>query len=154
MFVLPFEIPDDENPGYYNFTIYVKLSSSGIKVETIDLSVKVEYYADFTIVIDSTQLVGDPGVTHQLPVTIINSANADEEIDFIVEGLPSTWTYCVSFSGNCLNSLNVAKGATSDFILEITTAENEPANANGVYLSLVGTSSLNNKFEVRQSFKI
>ena len=58
------------------------------------------------------------------------------------------------FSGNCLNSLNVAKGATSDFILEITTAENEPANTNGVYLSLVGTSSLNNKFEVRQSFKI
>ena len=54
MFVLPFEIPDDENPGYYNFTIYVKLSSSGLKVDTIDLSVKVEYYADFTIVIDCT----------------------------------------------------------------------------------------------------
>ena len=41
VFVLPFEIPQDENPGYYNFTIYVKLSSSGIKVDTLDLSVKV-----------------------------------------------------------------------------------------------------------------
>ena len=154
MFVLPFEIPDDENPGYYNFTIYVKLSSSGLKVDTIDLSVKVEYYADFTIIIDPSQSVGDPGFTHELPVTITNNANANEEIDFIVEGLPSTWTYCVLFSGNCLNSLNVAKGATSDFILQITTSENEAANTNGLFLSLVGTSSLNNKFETRQSFKI
>ncbi len=154
IFVLPFEIPDDENPGYYNFTIYVKLSSSGIKVDTISLSVKVEYYADFTIIIDPAQSIGDPGFTHQLPVTITNNANADEEIDFVVEGLPSTWTYCVLFSGNCLNSLNVAKGATSDFILEITTSDNEPANTNGLFLTLVGTSSLNNKFEVRQSFKI
>ena len=154
MFVLPFEIPDDENPGFYNFTIYVKLSSSGIKVDTIELSVKVEYYADFTIVIDPSQSTGDPGFTHQLPVTITNNANADEELDFVVEGLPSTWTYCVLFSGNCLNSLNVNQGATSDFILEITTSDNEPANTNGLFLSLVGTSSLNNKFEVRQSFKI
>jgi len=154
MFVLPFEIPDDENPGYYNFTIYVKLSSSGIKVETIDLSVKVEYYADFTITIDPSQSTGDPGFTHQLPVTITNNANANEEIDFIVDGLPSTWTYCVLFSGNCLNSLNVAKGATSDFILEITTSDNEAANMNGLFLNLVGTSSLNNKFEASQSFKI
>jgi len=154
MFVLPFEIPDDENPGYYNFTIYVKLSSSGLKVHTIDLSVKVEYYADFTIIIDPSQSIGDPGFTHELPVTITNNANANEEIDFIVEGLPSTWTYCVLFSGNCLNSLNVAKGATSDFILQITTSENEAANTNGLFLSLVGTSSLNNKFEARQSFKI
>ncbi len=154
MFVLPFEIPDDENPGYYNFTIYVKLSSSGLKVDTIDLSVKVEYYADFTIIIDPSQSIGDPGFTHELPVTITNNANANEEIDFIVEGLPSTWTYCVLFSGNCLNSLNVAKGATSDFILQITTSENEAANTNGLFLSLVGTSSLNNKFETRQSFKI
>ena len=154
MFVLPFEIPDDENPGYYNFTIYVKLSSSGLKVDTIDLSVKVEYYADFTIIIDPSQSIGDPGFTHELPVTITNNANANEEIDFIVEGLPSTWTYCVLFSGNCLNSLNVAKGATSDFILQITTSENEAANTNGLFLSLVGTSSLNNKFEARQSFKI
>ena len=154
MFVLPFEIPDDENPGFYNFTIYVKLSSSGIKVDTIDLSVKVEYYADFTIVIDPSQSIGDPGFTHQLPVTITNSANADEEIDFAVEGLPSTWTYCVLFSGNCLNSLNIDQGATSDFILEITTPVNEPANTNGLFLTLVGTSSLNNKFEVRESFKI
>ena len=154
MFVLPFEIPDDENPGYYNFTIYVKLSSSGIKVDTIDLSVKVEYYADFTITIDPAQSTGDPGFTHQLPVTITNNANANEEIDFIVDGLPSTWTYCVLFSGNCLNSLNVAKGATSDFILEITTSDNEAANMNGLFLNLVGTSSLNNKFEASQSFKI
>ena len=154
MFVLPFEIPDDENPGFYNFTLYVKLSSSGIKVDTIDLSVKVEYYADFTIVIDPSQSIGDPGFTHQLPVTITNSANADEEIDFAVEGLPSTWTYCVLFSGNCLNSLNIDQGATSDFILEITTSDNEPANTNGLFLTLVGTSSLNNKFEVRESFKI
>ena len=36
-----FDIPQDENSGYYNFTIYVKLSSSGIKVDTLDLSVKV-----------------------------------------------------------------------------------------------------------------
>ena len=152
MFVLPFEIPDDENPGYYNFTIYVKLSSSGIKVDTIDLSVKVEYYADFTIFMDPTQSIGNPGFTHQLPVTITNNANADEEIDFAVEGLPSGWTYCVLFSGNCLNSLNVAKGTTSDFILEIKTSETQGPGT--ISLSLVGTSSLNNKFEERQIFNI
>ena len=52
MFVLPFEIPEDENPGYYNFTIYVKLSSSGVKVDTIDLSVKVEYFYCCNILIE------------------------------------------------------------------------------------------------------
>ena len=152
MFVLPFEIPEDENPGYYNFTIYVKLSSSGVKVDTIDLSVKVEYYADFTIIMDPTQSIGDPGFTHQLPVTITNNANVDEEIDFIVEGLPPGWTYCVLFSGNCLNSLNIAKGATSDFILEIQTSETQGPTT--ISLSLVGTSSLNNKFEERHNFNI
>ena len=153
-FVLPFEIPQDENPGYYNFTIYVKLSSSGIKVDTLDLSVKVEYYADFIINVIPSESIGDPGYTHALPVTINNNANADEEIDFDVEGLPSGWTYCVLFSGNCLNSLNIAKGATSDFILEITTMSNEPANINGISLSLVGYSSLNDKFTNHDSFKI
>tara|TARA_B100001250_G_scaffold407962_1_gene429563 strand:+ start:2223 stop:5156 length:2934 start_codon:yes stop_codon:yes gene_type:complete len=154
LFILPFEIPQNENPGYYNFTVLVKLSSTGIKVDTLALSVKVEYYADFTITIDPVQSIGDPGFTHKFPVTIINNANADEEIDFTVTGLPSGWTSCVLFSGNCLNSLNIAKGANSDFILEVTTLENEPANSNGVFLSLVGKSSLNNKFEVEQSFKV
>ena len=153
-FVLPFEIPQDENPGYYNFTIYVKLSSSGIKVDTLDLSVKVEYYADFIIDVIPSESIGNPGYTHVLPVTITNNANADEEINFDIEGLPSGWTYCILFSGNCLNSLNIAKGATSDFTLEITTMSNEPANVNGISLSLVGYSSLNDKFTNHDSFKI
>ena len=153
MFILPFDIPDDENPGYYNFTIFVKLSSSGIKVDTLELSVKVEYYADFTIIIDPHQSSGDPGFTHNFPVTIINSANADEEIDFMLE-LPTGWTSCVLFSGNCLNSLNVAKGATSEFTLQITTLDDEPANSAGIYLSLVGKSSLNNNYEASHDFKV
>ena len=94
--VIPFEVPQDENPGYYNFTIFVKLSSSGIKVDTVDFSVKVEYYADFTIDVVSSESVGDPGFTHALPVTIFNNANADEEITFDVEGLPPGWTYWVA----------------------------------------------------------
>ena len=153
-FVLPFEIPQDQNPGYYNFTINVKLSSSGIRVQTLDLSVKVEYYADFTIDVVPTESSGDPGFTHLLPVNIINDANADEEINFIVEGLPSGWSFCVMFSGNCLNSLNIEKGATSDFILEIYTMSNDPANVNGISLTLVGYSSLNDKFTNQDSFKI
>ena len=152
---IPFEIPDDENPGYYNFTMFVRLSSSGLRVETVEFSVKVEYYADFEMDVLPSQSIGDPGFTHSLPVTIINNANADEEIDFTVEGLPSGWTYCVLFNGNCLNSLNVAKGATSDFTLEVTTLQNEPANAvNGIFLKLVGVSSLNNKFSTFDSFTI
>ncbi len=153
-FTLPFEVPQNENPGYYNFSIDIKLSSSGIKVDSIDLSVKIEYYANFAIIIASDQSTGDPGVTHQFAVTIDNNANADDEIDLTVDGLPSTWTYCVLFSGNCLNSLNIAKGATTEFVLEITTPDNEAANTNGLFLNLVGTSSLNNKFETSQSFKI
>ena len=153
-FTLPFEVPQNENPGYYNFSIDIKLSSSGIKVDSIDLSVKIEYYANFTISIASDQSIGDPGFTHQFAVTINNNANADDEIDLIVDGLPSTWTYCVLFSGNCLNSLNIAKGATTEFILEIATPDIEAANTNGLFLNLVGTSSLNNKFETSQSFKI
>ena len=153
-FVIPFEVPQDENPGYYNFTIFVKLSSSGIKVDTVDFSVKVEYYADFTIDVVSSESVGDPGFTHALPVTIFNNANADEEITFDVEGLPPGWTYCISMNGNCINSLNILKGATSDFTLEITTMSNEPANINGISLSLVGYSSLNDKFTNRDSFKV
>ena len=153
MFILPFEIPEDENPGYYNFTIFVKLASSGIKVDTLELSVKVEYYADFTITIVPAQSSGDPGFTHNFPVTIVNNANADEEIDFILD-LPTGWTSCILFSGNCLNSLNVAKGATSEFTLQITTLDNEPANAVGVYLALVGKSSLNNNYEFSHDFKV
>jgi len=153
MFVLPFEIPEAENPGYYNFTIFVKLSSSGIKVDTLELSVKVEYYADFTITIDPAQSSGDPGFTHNFPVTIVNSANADEEITFNLD-LPMGWTSCVLFSGNCLNSLNVAKGATSEFNLEITTLDSEPANVVGTFLTLVGKSSLNNNYEASHDFKV
>ena len=58
------------------------------------------------------------------------------------------------FSGNCLNSLNIEKGATSDFILEIYTMSNDPANVNGISLTLVGYSSLNDKFTNQDSFKI
>ena len=68
--------------------------------------------------------------------------------------LPTGWTSCVLFSGNCLNSLNVAKGATSEFTLQITTLDNEPANSAGIYLSLVGKSSLNNNYEASHDFKV
>ena len=89
-----------------------------------------------------------------LPEFKKTNSNADEEINFDIEGLPSGWSYCVLFSGNCLNSLNIAKGATSDFTLEITTMSNEPANVNGISLSLVGYSSLNDKCTNHDSFKI
>ena len=99
LFVLPFEIPQDENPGYYNFTVYVKLASTGIKVETLELSVKVEYYADFTISMVSDQSTGDPGFTHEFAVTIVNNANAAEEISFVFEDIPSDWSYCILLMG-------------------------------------------------------
>ena len=99
LFHLPFEIPQDENPGYYNFTIYVKLASTGTKVETLELSVKVEYYADFTISMVSDQSTGDPGATHEFAVTIVNNANAAEEVSFAFEDIPSDWTYCILLMG-------------------------------------------------------
>lgn len=154
LFVLPFEIPQDENPGYYNFTVYVKLASTGIKVETLEFSVKVEYYADFTISMASDQSTGDPGVTHEFAVTIINNANAAEEVSFAFEDLPSDWTYCILFNGNCLNTLNIAKGASSSFTLEVTSPDYEPANVAGSYYTMIAKSSLNNKFEVHFDFKI
>ncbi len=154
LFVLPFEIPQDENPGYYNFTLYVKLASTGIKVETLELSVKVEYYADFTISMASDQSTGDPGFTHDFAVTIVNNANAAEEVSFTFEDLPSDWTYCILFNGNCLNTLNIAKGATSSFTLEVTSPDYEPANVAGSYYTMIAKSSLNNKFEVHYDFKI
>ena len=152
---LPFEVPSDASPGYYNFSIYVKQISSGLRVATIDLSVQVEYYADFVVDIAPADSTGNPGFTHKLPVSLINNANADDEIYLSVNNLPAGWTYCVLFNGNCLNSLLVSKGGTSEFILEIKTLDNEPANTvNGILLYLVGTSSLNNKAVSQDSFKI
>ena len=74
LFVLPFEIPQDENPGYYNFTVFVKLASTGIKVETLEFSVKVEYYADFTEVPSNSTVTGSTSLNHpfKLSVEIVN----------------------------------------------------------------------------------
>ena len=152
---LPFEVPSDASPGYYNFSIYVKQISSGLRVATIDLSVQVEYYADFAIDVKPSDSTGNPGFTHKLAVSLTNNANADDEIHLSVNNLPTGWTYCVLFNGNCLNSLIISKGGMSEFILEIKTLDNEPANTiNGVLLSLVGTSSLNDKAVSEDSFKI
>ena len=152
---LPFEVPSDASPGYYNFSIYVKQISSGLRVATIDLSVQVEYYADFVIDVTPSDSTGNPGFTHKLAVSLTNNANADDEIYLSVNNLPTGWTYCVLFNGNCLNSLIVSKGGTSEFTLEIKSLDNEPANkVNGILLSLVGTSSLNDKAVSEDSFKI
>ena len=58
------------------------------------------------------------------------------------------------FNGNCLNTLNIAKGATSSFTLEVTSPDYEPANVAGSYYTMIAKSSLNNKFEVHYDFKI
>ena len=123
-------------------------------METLELSVKVEYYADFTISMVSDQSTGDPGATHEFAVTIVNNANAAEEVSFAFEDIPSDWTYCILYNGNCLNTLNIAKGGSSSFTLEVTTPDYEPANVAGSYFTMIAKSSLNNNFEVHYDFKI
>jgi uncharacterized membrane protein len=50
--------------------------------------------------------------------------------------------------------LNIAKGASSSFTLEVTSPDYEPANVAGSYYTMIAKSSLNNKFEVHYDFKI
>ena len=59
-----------------------------------------------------------------------------------------------TFNGNCLNTLNIAKGGSSSFTLEVTSPDYEPANVAGSYYTMIAKSSLNNNFEVHYDFKI
>ena len=74
-------------------------------------------------------------------MTIVNNANAAEEISFVFEDIPSDWSYCILFNGNCLNTLNIAKGASSSFTLEVTSQVMN-ANVAGSYYTMIAKSYL------------
>ena len=44
-FILAFTVADNENPGFFNFTIDVILDEDDFKVAELPISVKIEYYA-------------------------------------------------------------------------------------------------------------
>jgi uncharacterized membrane protein len=88
-FSISFTVSENENPGYYNFTIDVILDEDNYKIEYFEVSVKIEYYADFYLdIIDSESFKG-PGEIHLFDVEITNNANIEDdiELDMFFKGL-------------------------------------------------------------------
>ena len=145
-FTVNFNVADDANPGYVNFTVDVILDEDDYKVTELMISVKVEYYAEFTIDVVEIESFAGPGETHTFNVDITNNANIGDDINLEITGLPEGWDTCILVNQVCSSKISVGKGKTSSFVLEITTNTNEAANTgNGVFLHLEAVSGLNSK---------
>ena len=145
-FSVPFTVSDNENPGYYNFTIDVILDEDNYKIESFEVSVKIEYYAEFYLDVIAIESFESPGDTHFFDVEITNNANIDDTISLSIFDVPLGWTTCFRINQDCFTEITVSEGMTSSFVLEITTNYDEPANtANGIFLYVEGVSGLNNK---------
>ena len=152
-FSVPFEVPSDTSPGYYNFTVVLIVDESGVTVDDVELSIKVEYYAEFILDVIEIESFDGPGATHVFSVELTNNANAEDDISLHVDGLPDGWNYCIG--SGCVTSLSVPKGQTTSFELKITSSPTEPADTfDGAFMSLVGVSGLNNKVSSFDTFTV
>ncbi len=145
-FIVNFQVADNANPGYVNFTVDVILDEDDYKVTELFISVKVEYYAEFAIDVVEIESFAGPGETHTFNVDITNNANIEDDINLEITGLLEGWDTCILVNQVCSSKISIGKGKTSSFILEITTNSNEAANTvNGVFLHLEAVSGLNSK---------
>lgn len=145
-FTVNFQVADNANPGYVNFTVDVILDEDDYKVTELMISVKVEYYAEFNIEVIEIESFAGPGETHTFNVDIMNNANIEDDINLEITGLPEGWETCILVNQVCSSKISIGKGKTTSFILEITTNPNEAANTgNGVFLHLEAVSGLNSK---------
>ena len=145
-FTVTFTVANDENPGFFNFTINVILDDDNFKVSEVKVSIKVEYYAEFVITIPQAESIANPGATHTFSVDITNNANIEDKIELEIMELPDGWEACILVNSVCSSEISVGKGQTSSFDIQITTNDNEAANTvNGVYLKLNAVSGLNDK---------
>jgi uncharacterized membrane protein len=152
-FTVPFVVPSDASPGYFNFTVDLVLNESGIKVDELVLSIKVEYYAEFAIDVIEIESFDGPGATHVFGVELTNNANAEDTIALHVKDLPDGWSYCIS--SDCVTSITVGKGQKESFELKVTSSPTEAADTlNGAFMSLVGVSGLNNKVDSYDTFTV
>ena len=103
-FPVPFEVPGDTSPGYYNFTVVLVLDVSVVTVDDCELSIMVEYYAEFTLDVIEIESFDGPGATHVFTVELTNDANAEDEISMHVDDLPVGWNYCIG--SDCVSSLS------------------------------------------------
>ncbi|MEC9332948.1 MAG: hypothetical protein VYA07_02730, partial [Candidatus Thermoplasmatota archaeon] len=143
-FTVPFVVPNDASPGYFNFTVGLVLDESGVTVDDVELSVKIEYYAEFDLQVMEIESFDGPGATHVFEVELSNNANAEDTIALYVDLLPDGWSYCIG--SDCTTSITVSKGQTKSFELKVTSSPTEAADTmNGAFMSLVGVSGLNNK---------
>jgi uncharacterized membrane protein len=154
-FSISFTVSENENPGYYNFTIDVILDEDNYKIEYFEVSVKIEYYADFYLdIIDSESFKG-PGEIHLFDVEITNNANIEDDIELEIMNLPEGWETCILVNEICSSKVLVGKGQTVYFVLQISTKPNEDANTvNGVTLKLSAVSGLNNLVSDHYYFKV
>ena len=154
-FNLVFTVADNENPGFFNFTIDVILDEDDFKVAELAISVKIEYYAEFIIDVLEIESFEGPGEMHVFNVEITNNANIEDDINLEITGLPDGWETCILVNTVCSSKVSVGKGQTSSFSLQITTNSNEAANVvNGVFLNLNAVSGLNNKVTNFDTFTI
>ena len=145
-FSIPFTVSEDENPGYYNFTIEVILDQDNYRIEYFDVSVKVEYYAEFTVEVIEIESFAGPGKMHIFNVDITNNANFEDDIQLEIMGLPDGWDACILVNQLCSSKVSVGKGKTTSFTIEILTNSNEVANTDtGIFLYLEAVSGLNSK---------
>ena len=152
-FTVPFAVPSDASPGYFNFTVGLVLDESGVSVDDVELSIKVEYYAEFDLQVMEIESFDGPGATHVFGVELSNNANAEDTIALYVDLLPDGWSYCIG--SDCTTSITVPKGQTKTFELKITTSPTEAADTmNGAFMFLVGVSGLNDKVTGYDTFTI
>ena len=145
-FVLTFTVAENENPGFFNFTIDVILNSDNFKVAEITMSIKIEYYAEFTIDVLDIDSYAGPGEMHHVTISIQNNANFEDDINLEITGLPEGWDACILVNNVCSSKVSVEKGGLEHFQLHITTNQDEPANTvNGVLLRVEAVSGLNSK---------
>ena len=154
-FTIDFTVADNENPGYFNFSIDVILDENDFKITEIELTIKVEYYAEFVIDVLEIESFEGPGETHIFNVEVVNNANIEDDIQLEITGLPEGWETCILVNTVCSSKVSVGKGQTSLFSLQITTNPNEAANTvNGIFLHLEAVSGLNNKVTNFDTFTV
>jgi uncharacterized membrane protein len=116
-------VPDDETPGWNNFTVSVAVKDNPSLEQLQAIAIEVENFAAMTVAVDPAAASGDPGATASYTFSITNTGNSEDTFDFYIDALPSGWQaqYRISDGGAYVSQILVPVGETRVVDVFVTT---------------------------------
>ena len=138
-------VPNDETPGWNNFTVSVAVKDSSSIEQLQSIAIEVENFAAMTVVVDPAAASSDPGATSSYTFSITNTGNSDDTFGFYIDDLPPSWQvqYRLPDGGAYISQISVPVGETRSVDIFVTTlASDSPGERS---LTLTVRSGLNQR---------